>query len=97
MTTGKTIALARIEVESLTGLADGLPRSQMWPSGPHQVSPSKGLLETRQPAPSSMRVQRGAAQDGNSSVFYNLIQTGQAVASAVSSVPQARLGQRLLL
>ena len=42
-----TVKLARAEVEGLTGLEDGLPLSQMWPSGPHRVSPSKGLLETQ--------------------------------------------------
>ena len=44
-----------------------------------------------------MRVRRGAAQDGHCTVFYNLIQTGQAMALAVFSVTQARLVQYLLL
>ena len=92
-----TVRSARAEVEGLTGLEDGLPRSQAWPSAPHQVSPSKRLLKTRQPAPSSTRVRRGAAQDGHCAVFYNLMQTGQAMALVVLSAPLARLVQYLLL
>lgn len=92
-----TVKLARAEVEGLTRLEDGLPRSQTWPLAPHQVSPCKGLLETRKLAPGSTRVRRGAAQDGNRGVLYNLMQTGQAIASAVFSVPQAHLVRYLLL